>query len=300
MHDRLVIPSGTQKVWFDIGTAGNTHFTGDLSHDRTLFVVGMEPTPTYAADMRELAGNSTWSARFQMLEYACSNQEGTADLFVHPLQECNSLLPAADGHVVLGGACVGKPATRVTVRTVTLKPWLRQVKNAGIEHIELFKADTQGNEWACLEGAGELLGMVDNVFIEIQDLPPEKQMYKGTSVVSIGEMDDHLARWDFVRQYCEDNRTPREREFNCLWTKRGRPHLWVTGRQAPENRNGRRHYGDVPSTAPGDGEPLLKWQNWMAGVSYVSNLTTTSVPGALDARLRQLGRRFTKPNQVLG
>lgn len=299
MHDRLVIPPGTQKVWFDIGTAGNTHFQGDLSHDPTVFVVGIEPTPSYAASMRALAANSTWSAQFQMLECACSDRDGTAELFVHPLQECNSLLPVSAGHVVLGGDCVGKKPSRTTVRTTMLRPLLSQVAAAGITHIELLKADTQGNEWTCLESAGELLRMVDNVFIEIQDLPGSK-MYRGAAVLSVAEMDNRLSRWDFVRQYCEDNRTPREREFNCLWTRRGRPHLWVTGRAAPEVRNGWRYYGEVPSTAAGDGAPLLKWQDWIAGVSYVGNLTTTSVPGALDARLRQLGRRFTRPNKMLG
>ena len=52
----------------------------------------------------------------------------------------------------------------------------------------------------------------------------------------IGELDELLAPYGFVRQYCEDNRTPPMREFNCLWTQQGRPPLWVTGRPQPNGQ----------------------------------------------------------------
>ena len=100
--------------------------------------------------------------------------------------------------------------------TATLKPLLQQILQV-VPRIELLKVDVQGMEAPCLLGAEQTLKHVDNIFLEIQDLPATHPavMYTSSSrpPLDIGEMDALLANYDFVRQYCEDN-TELFREMN--------------------------------------------------------------------------------------
>ena len=134
--------------------------------------------------------------------------------------------------------------------------------------LQLLKIDVQGFEASCVASAGEALRRVDNIFLEVQDLPSNhsKIMYVGTR--DIGEIDELLGPYGFVRQYCEDNNTPPMREFNCLWTMRGQPPLWVTGRPQPKGRPAVEYDTTRPPT--------------FAGVLHVAPLLTASTAGALD------------------
>lgn len=127
----------------------------------------------------------------------------------------------------------------------------------------------------CLAGAGELLQRVDNIFLEIQDFPSNSSssMYVDRSgqgaQLSIGQMDEQLGRYHFVRQYCEDNaaHSTKQREFNCLWTRRDANALWVTGR-------------------PQNGKPSVLYDMSVAPrfalVRYVAPLLTAHTPGILN------------------
>ena len=112
-------------------------------------------------------------------------------------------------------------------------------------------------------------------------------MYVGQSgqgaQLSIGEMDNQLGRFAFVRQYCEDNapHPTKLREFNCLWTRRGAQGIWVTGR--PQNE------GHEPSVLYDLSVPPR-----FESVRYVAPLLTAHTPGALN---RLLGARLS-PNPI--
>ena len=41
----ISIPSNTQHVWIDVGTASRSDFEADAAMQTNLFVLGIEPTP---------------------------------------------------------------------------------------------------------------------------------------------------------------------------------------------------------------------------------------------------------------
>ena len=141
-------------------------------------------------------------------------------MHTHPMPECNSLLPATERSdvIVHRGKCIGAASKTTTVPTTTLAPLLRQAL-AIVERIELLKIDIQGLEWPCLEGAGDRLRKVDNIFLEVQDLPRDHthMMYVDSTTrrgpIHIGDFDERLGRLGFARQYREENAAS-VREFN--------------------------------------------------------------------------------------
>ena len=313
----LQIPAGIRNVWLDIGTAGRSDFEPDVVANASLLVIGLEPTPKYAAAMRSKIDASAWGHRFRLVERACVGKGGpsSVEMYVHPLQECNSLLPSRDGHEpVHGGDCIGAKPTRTVVETTTLHGLLHNLLGASaspVQRVQLLKIDVQGFERPCLEGAGAMLHKVDNIFLEVQDQPPERSMYAAENVtMGLGDMDHFLARWHFERQYCELNSPGLTlRELNCLYTQRGSTPLWVTARPQigvahAAGKGGREHrrpaavtsdlvagleHRPTVSTDVAAGPPKA-WK----GVEYVAaaSLQTTTTAGALDAKLRALGRPF--------
>ena len=101
--------------------------------------------------------------------------------------------------------------------------------------------------------------------------------------LDIGEMDTKLTPFGFVRQYCEDNMTPGLRELNCLYTRRGREPVWVTGRPLPQTKSGQAALAVQYDTA--------KRPRWPRQVVYVAPLHTASTPGALDGVLTPGSKR---------
>ena len=118
--------------------------------------------------------------------------------------------------------------------------------------------------------------------------------HHGRGAPDVAEMDAKLAPLGFVRQYCEArvSRAGRcdvepgsfdlacdlqanncyHRELNCLWTQRGRPPLWVTGRPQPRGRPAVQNDTSM--------KPAFR------RVEYVSPLRTSTKPGALDRVLQ--------------
>jgi len=265
------MPKGTQALWFDVGTAGHSDYERDVQLNKGVFFIGIEPVSHY---VKAVENRLRWQSpgRFLMVQRACSTESAQKlKFFVHPLEECNSVHETNEGSIqVHGGTCVGIPPTETVVESVTLAELILQVPS----HIPipLLKVDVQGHEWPCLKGADEHLKRIDNIFLEVQDLPHEKLMYKDS--LNLGDMDNQLGSMGFVRQYCEEN-TPWVREFNCLYTQSNRQPMWITGRPQPEGSRSVKMDMQV--------EPSF------SGVSYVSSLETTKEPGALDGHLQSLG-----------
>lgn len=156
------------------------------------------------------------------------------------------------------------------MHSTTLEPLIRSALTQ-VPRIELLKLDVRGYEWPCILGAGKMLDKVDNIFVEVQDVPKDdkKMMYfdsVGSRTSDLANMDANLEKLGFVRQYCETN-SPRVREFNCLYTKQGQHPIWVTGR--PQGKG--LAVNNDTSAAP-------KFK----GTFYISPLKTSRKPGALD------------------
>jgi len=276
--------NNTQRIWFDIGVAGHSDFQVDVADSTDLLVVAMEPTPASHDKFKHyIDSHADWKSRWALVQRACvGSDDGRHEVVMHthPMPECNSLLPATERSdvIVHRGKCIGAASKTTTVPTTTLAPLLRQAL-AIVERIELLKIDIQGLEWPCLEGAGDRLRKVDNIFLEVQDLPRDHthMMYVDSTTrrgpIHIGDFDERLGRLGFARQYCEENAAS-VREFNCLYTQVGRPPLWVTGRPLRLPRHHARAVEHNMSTAP-----KFPWAKWVAP------LLTSATPGELDARL---------------
>jgi len=266
------LPDGIRNVWVDVGTAGRSDLEANLLLDPSLYLIGIEPTPHYARRMKSKLARSSASERFTIVERACTQESGQSlTFYVHPQQECNSLNPTnPDSPPIFGGDCVGTPPRAITVQSLTLQELLLQLPPE--MRVQLLKVDVQGHEWPCVAGAFDQLDRVDNIHLEVQDLPSNTtSMYEGQ--LSLGGMDEHLRGSGFFRQYCEVN-NHQIREMNCLYTRRGRAPLWVTGR--PQQ--------SLPAVKfDMDAPPSFE------GVTYVAKFLTSKVPGAQVGRLRRLG-----------
>lgn len=263
------IPTDARAVWLDIGTAGRSDFEYDfLNASPNTYLIGMEPTPEYAMQMKDKLDSS---GRFAMFQNACAEKSGEhITFYVHKLQECNSLNPVnSKSPSVHNGNCVGAPATQIMVTTINLEEVLRQVP-ASVP-IEVLKIDVQGHEWPCLKGAGVQLDRVANVFLEVQDIESgTTEMYQNS--LSLGDMDIEMEKQQFFRQYCEANEMTL-REFNCLYTRKGETPLWVTGR--PQ--------GSQP-TVKYDLENLPKFRS----AHYIFEYKTSEKPGEMAVKLQNM------------
>ena len=265
------LPPGFRRVWFDIGTAGRSDFRRDLKEDLDLFLISVEPTPSFADEVEAVMAQNETRNRFHMIRAACSDVAvAKLAFYVHPLQECNSLRRTRPGHgKVFNGECVGKEPKKIEVDAVTLADIFEQLPDE--VEIELLKIDVQGHEWPCLEGAGPHLQRVQNIFLEIQDLPEKEAMYEGA--LDVASMDQRLRVRNFHRQYCEIN-SPELHEINCLYTRQGSSPLWVTGRPQKKKRLVQLD--------------LQKKPGWK-GVEYLGKLRTSEDKGQMHGRLCDLG-----------
>jgi FkbM family methyltransferase len=280
--------NNTRRVWFDIGVAGHSDFQVDVADADDLLVVALEPTPSSFHKFRRYVESRPWRNRWSLVQRACigpGDERQEVVMHTHAMPECNSLLPATSRSdvVVHKGRCIGDTSKPATVKTTTLEPLLQQAL-ALVRRVQLLKIDIQGLESPCLEGAGDALRSVDNIFLEVQDLPRDhaSMMYVDAATrkgpIHVGDFDERLGRLGFERQYCEEN-SAAVREFNCLYTQRGRPPLWVTGRPLRLRRTHAHAVEYNMSVAPD-----FRWARWVAP------LLTAATAGALDARLP------TRPN----
>ena len=298
----------------DIGTADWSDFEGDLQENRNLILLGIEPTQKYFDSMvKKLSSRgSAIKNRFQILQKACAPTK-TVTLFTHPLEECNSALPDGSGKLVVhGGSCLGVPAVKeknipalglegIYEKAVAIAQNYHKGDDYNYEltrpRVRLLKLDVQGFEWQCLStGSKNLLDLVDNIFVEIQDIEDgsSQLMYKGSLTLAaferelgrkyseVGEDFGGTERGPmFTRQYCEVNTPGPVREFNCLYTRRGREPLWTTGRQA--------HLRKLELRSIRDGVEMNS-HPWFPGVQYVGEFVAPGGPGVLYDRLQRLGR----------
>ena len=221
------------RVWIDIGTSWRSLASWDLDNNASLVVVGADALKSNLDDPRQ-----STSPRFVRVEGACgSSGDATTTFFKHASPTCGSLLPTRREGPVLGtgaDACTGDDPERVTVRQFTLHSLINRLIHLGVLRIQLLKIDIQGSELPCLRSASNVLGRVDNILLEVQDVfnSSPLQMYEGAA--SLVDIDPFLEACGFRRQYCEWNKWgKRLREMNCLFSNTRSPEpqswLWATG-----------------------------------------------------------------------
>jgi FkbM family methyltransferase len=279
------MPRSERSVWIDVGTAGQSDLLDALLRLTDAELIGIEPIPAFAQANRDWIAAKHLEDRAKIIEAACDvSSGGNSTLLVHPERECSSLLPTSSTHEPVGrrGACLGARAKRLTVRTAALEDVILAHVASRSQRIELLKIDVQGHELPCLLSAGSALRRVDNLFLEVQDVPEEDLMYKRS--VTLGRMDMALLRRGFVRQYCEENFGvtigPPIRELNCLWTRNGSAPIWVAGQMSGRTRRLGRAVGRNANTSRPPHEVLY---------GYVTRFNTTSEEGAMVDRVRELG-----------
>ena len=282
----------TRAVWIEVGVWKVSDFQKIVGNNKSLFLVAVEPTAKSASSAASSLGSFGADGRYTMVNRACVNRGEPSRLtfFQHKDSECNSL--NADnlaGKGVDGGKCVGGEVANTTTRAVMLSELLQQIPPW--VPIELLKIDIQGHELPCLSGAGGELRRINNIFIEIQDLPEQrKHMYKDSHNVSA--VDAKLGALGFVRQYCELNGPNGKlgldevmREVNCMYTQRGMQPMIFS------------NMADVA------GSSRFEWwtgarpkfhEKWCP-----TELESTAVPNALDAQLRALNIHVHTPNSSM-
>ena len=225
--------SPISTVWVDVGTASRSDLFTAFSMHADVKFIGIEPVRDFARASGDWILRHAEEARATMIEAACApGRSQNVTFLIHAERECSTLLPSQSSHQRVGknGACVGMAARPTKVYTVSLESVLMQ-HTAPELRIELLKVDVQGSELPCVLSAGNELSRVDNIFLEVQDVPHHQLMYE--SAHNLGNVDRVLENHKFLLQYCEENFGisvgPSIRELNCLWTRDGKKPIWVTG-----------------------------------------------------------------------
>eukprot|EP00930_Biecheleria_cincta_P055741 TRINITY_DN42019_c0_g1_i1.p1 TRINITY_DN42019_c0_g1~~TRINITY_DN42019_c0_g1_i1.p1 ORF type:complete len:452 (+),score=75.95 TRINITY_DN42019_c0_g1_i1:74-1429(+) len=286
----IVLPEGVEKVWLDVGTGSASSFEADLRFDNTSFLVALEPRPRAAVELTRrllLEAEPNRSHRFAVLRRACGarGEARRVKMYVYPSEECSSL-HKTNKHTapIRCGAFEGFPPAEITVVAVTLQELLLALQRG--PRIQLLKLDAQGHEWPCLEGAQEQLERVDNIFLEVQDLPSKHQKVVYDGSLNVEDFDNRLNKLNFIRQYCEFQ-NEELRELNCLYTRSGKSPVWVT--RVPQQGRTRRGTSLEPRV---DKKPPF------AGVTYVEKLLTSEEPGEMNDLLMKFGF-FRQPDWQL-
>jgi FkbM family methyltransferase len=151
------------------------HEGQELPHYERL---GMQPIVFVEANpavFERLAANVRGRAGVQAVQRAASNGEGEVTLHLASFDQSSSLLPMAGHRGVYPGVL---PAGEVKVRA---SPADAIVAEAGLSPstFALLHIDVQGAEKMVLEGAGELLGHVDLVSLEVNF----EELYEGCAQI---------------------------------------------------------------------------------------------------------------------
>lgn len=225
------VKGGAPRVWIDIGTSWRSLASWDVDRNETLVVVGVDALRSNVNDVLQAK-----SPRFLRIEGACAVRgDANVTFFKHASPTCGSLFTTTSGGPQLGvgaDACTGDVPQRLTVRSFRLAALLRRLRTLGVLRIEFLKLDIQGSELECLQSATPNLDIVDNILLEVQDVPSSSplQLYEGAPTLK--DVDSFLGRQGFVRQYCEWNRWGKNvREMNCFFERVSRAHvyMWATG-----------------------------------------------------------------------
>lgn len=132
----------------DIGCRGSTITNILQANFKPKSIYGFEPTPE---SFQEVKKKYASQPHVKVYEVACSNVNGTANLYIRPDKPSgNSLRPS-------------KERPTMQVRTQRLDDWAKQ---EGVGSFDIVKIDVEGHEIEALEGMGDLLFTVNLLLCE--------------------------------------------------------------------------------------------------------------------------------------
>ena len=136
-------------------------------------IVSFEPVPAVAAVLKQNArGDGSWD----VVEAALSRDEEEVDFQVARDTLFSSVLPVAEsGREIYGGRA--EAVERISLRTRRLDRILPQLRVDPRSERVFLKSDTQGNDLAVLEGAGQLL----EHFVGVRAEVAFRQAYSGAA-----------------------------------------------------------------------------------------------------------------------
>lgn len=183
-------------TWIDIGTSSfSTLFRAVAKPGSAVMLIGVEPLLEAYAACDDYVERHKWRSAVKMVHAACSaGVANSVTFYQHEDPQCSSLLrdmPLAGRHALHHGKlpqnrssganftrCIGGHERAILVPRLSLKEILLKYAPAAPARIELLKLDTQGSELACLLSAGEQIERIDNLFIEVQDVPEAELLYR--------------------------------------------------------------------------------------------------------------------------
>lgn len=172
------------ETFFDVGAnVGEAAITA-FQRFPGVHVYSFEPHPSTFAKLRQRIGTG---CRFSGENVALGHTVGTVDMFEYDMSLLNSLAPNAPFAVRFG-----LEGRRIEVLCTTLSAYCRE---KGIDRIDVLKIDTEGHDFAVLQGAEEMLakGAIRFVYVEFNDLQPKS----GTTGGALFPMDEFLRRFGF-------------------------------------------------------------------------------------------------------
>jgi FkbM family methyltransferase len=160
-----------QRVWIDVGA-----YHGDASRqaaldDKRLLVHAFEPVPRLH---EVLAGGPD---NYVVHAMAVSDRDGVAPFRINSYTAASSLLPideAARAAWFDGGLLIEE--REIMVPTTRLDTFMNE---AGIAAVEFLKVDAQGADFAVIQSAGDRLGDIGRIKLEVATTP--RQLYRGAA-----------------------------------------------------------------------------------------------------------------------
>ena len=130
---------------------------------RSKRLISVEPFPQHHAELMSRLGRLKG---FELVPEALSDAAGEVVFHAHEFDAASSMFVAQPGHLEKFG--FSGASRDITVKTTTLAA-LMAAKH--LPHIDLLKLDCQGAELAVLKGAGDRIGDVRAIFVEVSFEP---------------------------------------------------------------------------------------------------------------------------------
>jgi FkbM family methyltransferase len=172
------------ETFFDVGANVGDTALAAFQRFPGVHVCSFEPHPSTFAKLQQRIGTGY---RFSGENLALGLAVGNVDMFEYDMSLLNSLAPDAPFAVRFG-----LEGRRMQVCCTTLSAYCRE---KGIDRIDVLKIDTEGHDFAVLQGAEEMLatGAIRFVYVEFNDLQPKM----GTTGGALCPIDGLLRRFGF-------------------------------------------------------------------------------------------------------
>ena len=180
----------------DVGANSGQFATGLRGAGYSGNIVSFEPlAEAHSELLRASANDGKWHVSPRC---ALGDHDGTAEINIAGNSVSSSVLPMLDSHVAAApaSAYVGKESVPLT-RFDTVAPKLL----TGFDN-PFLKIDTQGFEWAVLDGAGDLLSDMRGVLLELSLIPLYEDQHLWRDIID--RMESHgFALWALQPEFIE-------------------------------------------------------------------------------------------------